>query len=133
MSKQVVIQMLERALNDQAFAKQLKTNFDAAIKGYDLIADEIAALKKGDEGTLRDGRGRAAEQAVGCIALRRNKAAGLAGALARLFSRWKGVKKWLKHPRSFTNVGSSDFGGGLSVTRIPNTPALNQALNNSMT
>ncbi len=53
MSKQSVIQILERALNDETFAAQLKTNFDAAVKGYDLSADEIAALKKGDETALR--------------------------------------------------------------------------------
>jgi len=48
MSKQSITQLLERALNDQAFAKQLKSNFDAAIKGYDLTADEIAAEPKGE-------------------------------------------------------------------------------------
>jgi hypothetical protein len=53
MSQQAVIQVLERALSDDAFRAQLKANFDAAIKGYDLTADEIGALKKGDEGTLR--------------------------------------------------------------------------------
>jgi len=53
MSKQVVIQVRERAVSDQDFAKQLKANFDTAIKGYDLTADEIATLKKGDEGALR--------------------------------------------------------------------------------
>ncbi len=53
MSKQSVIQMLERALNDENFAAQLKIDFDGAIKGYDLTADEIAALKNGDESTLR--------------------------------------------------------------------------------
>ncbi|MBI5198768.1 MAG: hypothetical protein HZA09_01965 [Nitrospirae bacterium] len=53
MSKQAVIQVLEKALSDKAFVAQLKTNFDAAIKGYDLTTDEIAALKNGDEGALR--------------------------------------------------------------------------------
>ncbi len=53
MSMQAVTQLLERALNDETFATQLKTNFDTAIKGYDLTADEIAALKKGDASTLR--------------------------------------------------------------------------------
>ncbi len=53
MSMQAVTQLFERALNDKTFAAQLKTDLDAAIKGYDLTADEIAALKKGDESTLR--------------------------------------------------------------------------------
>jgi hypothetical protein len=50
---QAVTQILERALSDITFREQLKTNFDAAIKGYDLTPDEITALKKGDEATLR--------------------------------------------------------------------------------
>jgi hypothetical protein len=53
MSMQAVTQVLERAFSDAAFREQLKTNFAAAIAGYDLTADEIAALKKGDEATLR--------------------------------------------------------------------------------
>jgi hypothetical protein len=53
MSKQTVTKVLERAIDDQTFATQLKTNFDAAIKGYDLTADEIAALKNTDESALR--------------------------------------------------------------------------------
>ncbi len=53
MSMQAVTEILERALSDAAFREQLKINFDAAVKGYDLTADEIAALKKGDESTLR--------------------------------------------------------------------------------
>lgn len=53
MSLQPVMQVLEHALSDQAFANQLKANFDAAIKGYNLSADKVAALKKGDDATLR--------------------------------------------------------------------------------
>ncbi len=53
MSKQAVIQVLEHAASDEQFRAQLKTDFDTAIKGYDLTAEEIAALKKGDESTLR--------------------------------------------------------------------------------
>ncbi len=52
MSIQGVTQVLECAIRDEAFAAQLKTDLDAAIKGYDLTADEIAALKNGDEATL---------------------------------------------------------------------------------
>jgi len=39
MSKEAVLQVLERAIGDQAFASQLKANFEAAIKGYDLTAE----------------------------------------------------------------------------------------------
>lgn len=53
MSMQAVTQILERALSDPTFRAQLKSNFDAAIKGYDLTDNEKAALKKGDETTLR--------------------------------------------------------------------------------
>ena len=53
MSMQAVTQVLERTLSDPTFREQLKTNFDAAIKGYDLTDNEKAALKKGDEVKLR--------------------------------------------------------------------------------
>ena len=52
MSNQVVLQLLERAISDQAFAGQLRADFDAAVKGYDLTAEEGAALKTGDEAGL---------------------------------------------------------------------------------
>ena len=41
MSKGAVLQVLERAIGDQAFATQLKANFNAAINGYDLTAEAI--------------------------------------------------------------------------------------------
>jgi hypothetical protein len=50
---QAVTQILERALSDPSFREQLKADFDAAIKGYDLTDSEKAALKKGDEASLR--------------------------------------------------------------------------------
>ena len=53
MSKEAVLQVLERAVSDPAFREQLKTDFDAAVKGYELTAGEIAALKQGDEAGLR--------------------------------------------------------------------------------
>lgn len=52
MSVQSVTQVLERALSDPAFRELLKSNFDQAVRGYDLTADERAALRKGDESTL---------------------------------------------------------------------------------
>lgn len=48
-----MLQVLERAIGEQALAGQLKADFDAAIKGYDLTAEEVAALKNGDEVGLR--------------------------------------------------------------------------------
>lgn len=53
MSVQAVTQVLERAVSDRSFREQLKTNFDAAIEGYELTAEETAALRKGDQAGLR--------------------------------------------------------------------------------
>ena len=53
MSMQAVTHLLERALSDPSFREQLKTNFDAAIEGYDLTVEETAALRKADEAGLR--------------------------------------------------------------------------------
>lgn len=52
MSLQALTQLLERAVTDEAFLAQLKVDFTAAVKGYDLTPDEIDALKSGDQARL---------------------------------------------------------------------------------
>ena len=52
MSQQGLMEVLEKASTDAAFREELKKNPDAALKGYELSAEERAALMSGDASTL---------------------------------------------------------------------------------
>ncbi len=52
MSKAGVEALVKKAMADETFRRQLKENPDAAIRGYDLTTEEIAAIKKHDAATL---------------------------------------------------------------------------------
>jgi hypothetical protein len=61
MSAEVLKQVIERAINDEAFRHQLFSDPDAALQGYDLSAEDRALLSGLDEdnfdgfaGTLGD-------------------------------------------------------------------------------
>ncbi len=51
MSHEALVQIVERACRDAAFRAQLQTSPDSALAGYDLTADERAALRR-DASTL---------------------------------------------------------------------------------
>ena len=48
MSQEAMMKVLEKASTDTAFRDELKKNPEAALKSYDLTADERAALTSGD-------------------------------------------------------------------------------------
>jgi hypothetical protein len=48
MSKAGVEALVKKAMADETFRGQLKENPDAAIRGYDLTPEEIAAIKSRD-------------------------------------------------------------------------------------
>jgi len=61
MSDEVVKQIIERAIDDEAFRHQLFSDPDAALQGYDLSAEDRALLRgldadnfDGFAGTLGD-------------------------------------------------------------------------------
>ena len=47
------ITLQQKAVGDEAFRRQIKENPEAALAGYDLTADEKAAIKSGDAARLR--------------------------------------------------------------------------------
>ncbi len=53
MSKEILAQVVERASTDAAFRAQLASSPESALAGYDLTADERAALLSGDAGQLQ--------------------------------------------------------------------------------
>jgi hypothetical protein len=53
MSKAGLESFVQKAVGDEAFRRQMKENPEAALAGYDLTADEKAAIKSGDAARLR--------------------------------------------------------------------------------
>ena len=54
MSREGVVTLITRALEDEKFRAEIKANPDAALAKFDLTAEEIAAIKSGDTSHLGD-------------------------------------------------------------------------------
>ena len=52
MSKEAITKVVQRAISDAGFRRQLSTDPTGALRGFDLSADEAAALRTGDAGRL---------------------------------------------------------------------------------
>ena len=54
MSKAGVEALAQRAMSDENFRQQIKSNPDTALAGYDLTAEEKAAITSGNSAKLRE-------------------------------------------------------------------------------
>jgi hypothetical protein len=54
MSRESLVQIVERVSTDPAFRAQFESDPESALAGYNLTADERAALIRGDENQLRE-------------------------------------------------------------------------------
>src|SRR5436309_170808 len=52
MSKEALAKVVQRAISDAAFRRQLNSDPSGALRGFDLSADEASALRTGDAGRL---------------------------------------------------------------------------------
>ena len=52
MSQEMLTKIVERLSTDASYREQLASNPEAALKGYDLTAEERAALMSGDSAKL---------------------------------------------------------------------------------
>lgn len=52
MSKGTLGQVVKRAISDAGFRRQLQSDPEGALKGFDLTSDERAALRSGDASKL---------------------------------------------------------------------------------
>src|SRR5688572_18143018 len=52
MSKEAITKVVQRAISDAGFRRQLNTDPTGALRGFDLSADETAAIRAGDAGRL---------------------------------------------------------------------------------
>lgn len=52
MSKEALAKVVQRAISDAGFRRQLNSDPAGALRGFDLSADEVSALRTGDAGRL---------------------------------------------------------------------------------
>jgi hypothetical protein len=52
MSKEALAKVVQRAISDAAFRRQLNSDPSGALRGFDLSADEMSAIRTGDAGRL---------------------------------------------------------------------------------
>jgi hypothetical protein len=52
MSKDALAKVVQRAISDASFRRQLSSDTAGALRGFDLTADEVSALRAGDAGRL---------------------------------------------------------------------------------
>jgi len=52
MSKEALVQVVQRSIGDATFRRQLATDSAGALRGYDLTADEISAMQSRDAAKL---------------------------------------------------------------------------------
>lgn len=52
MSKEALAKVVQRAISDASFRRQLNSDTAGALRGFDLTPDEVSALRAGDAGRL---------------------------------------------------------------------------------
>ena len=52
MSKEALAKVVQRAISDASFRRQLSSDTKGALRGFDLTPDEVSALRAGDAGRL---------------------------------------------------------------------------------
>jgi hypothetical protein len=105
MSKEALAKVVQRAISDAGFRRQLNSDPAGALKGFDLSADEVSALRMGDAGRL---------STLG-IDQRMSKSFALAGAAAA-------TRMSQADLSSGTPAMVDDASGQGSHTRIPSDP-----------
>ena len=53
MSKEAVVDFIEKVLNDEGFQAQLKSDPDKVLGQFDLTTEEVAAIRSGSEEELK--------------------------------------------------------------------------------
>lgn len=132
MSKEAITKVVQRAISDAGFRRQLSTDPTGALRGFDLSADETAALRAGDAGRL---------SAMG-VDQRMSKAFALGGAtigasrtagsdLSNASSAMASDAKASGNALVSDNISASDAmisdGGASARTVIPTDPHLRNA------
>jgi hypothetical protein len=114
MSKEAITKVVQRAISDAGFRRQLSTDPTGALRGFDLSADEAAALRTGDAGRL---------SALG-VDQRMSKAFALGGASVAA-TRAGGTDLSASAPNAFN-------AGGASAVRSADATGAGASSNNAL-
>ena len=105
MSKEALAKVVQRAISDAGFRRQLNSDPAGALRGFDLSADELSALRTGNAGRL---------SSLG-IDQRMSKAFAIGGAV--------GATRMAQSDLSTGSPNALDDNSGMgSRTVIPNDP-----------
>src|SRR5437667_1397721 len=120
MSKEALAKVVQRAISDAAFRRQLNSDPTGALRGFDLSADEASALRTGDAGRLSSlgvDQRMSKSYAIGGMASTRLSASDLTpGGGPALVDDLSGAAGRTVTPADPTRPGAVDVDGGMSGT-----------------
>ena len=121
MSKDALAKVVQRAISDAAFRRQLNSDPTGALRGFDLSSDELSALRTGDAGRLStlgiDQRMSKAFAIGGALASTRLSQSDLTpGGGPAMVDDLSGSAGRTVIPADPAQVGSVDLDGGTSAT-----------------
>jgi hypothetical protein len=121
MSKDALAKVVQRAISDAAFRRQLNSDPAGALRGFDLSSDEQSALRTGDAGRLStlgvDQRMSKAFAIGGGLASTRMSQSDLTpGGGPAMLDDLSGSAGRTVIPADPAQVGSADLDGGTSAT-----------------
>src|SRR5437899_3313454 len=120
MSKEALAKVVQRAISDAAFRRQLNSDPSGALRGFDLSADEASALRTGDAGRLSSlgvDQRMSKSYAIGGMASTRLSASDLTpGGGPALVDDLSGAAGRTVTPADPTRPGAVDVDGGTSGT-----------------
>ena len=121
MSKEALAKVVQRAISDAAFRRQLNSDPTGALRGFDLSADEASALRTGDAGRLSslgvDQRMSKSFSLGGAIATTRMAASDLTGGGPSLVDDLSGAAGRTVIPTDATRAGGSADASGSEAMR----------------
>jgi len=121
MSKEALAKVVQRAISDAAFRRQLNSDPSGALRGFDLSADEASALRTGDAGRLSslgvDQRMSKSFSLGGAIATTRMAASDLTGGGPSLVDDLSGAAGRTVLPTDATRAGGSADASGSEAMR----------------
>jgi len=122
MSKEALAKVVQRAISDAGFRRQLSSDPAGALRGFDLTADEMSAVRTGDSGRLStlgiDQRmSKAFALGASSFAATRVVSSDLSGGNATLVDDASGVGSRTSIPSDPNANLTADDAGGASASR----------------
>jgi hypothetical protein len=118
MSKQALAKVVQRAISDAAFRRQLNSDPTGALRGFDLSADEVSAIRTGDAGRLStlgvDQRMSKSFAIGGALASTKMATSDISSSGPSLVDDSSGAASRTVIPNDSPQAGSTDESGGTS-------------------